>query len=201
MDTCAACGERWACTSQRKTRRISIAWLRRGTRSGLLPSIPITGGVPEAWSPKKKRTEGCAECDWLRLNLALDPATGDEKYLVMAEPVLFNEFAMNQFATGDFGHAALYEDFTPETVEVRAWWCCTLHGLRAFADVNDNVFRQSGGDIVYDLPLDGRLKSQSAIVEARSYLATEGKVRITVQNMLGSGSLVVRSPRGRTRCF
>jgi DUF1680 family protein len=60
--------------------------------------------------------------------------------------------------------------------------------------VNDNVFRQSGGEIVYDLPIDGRFKSQSAIVEARSYLATEGKVRITVQNMMGSGSLVVRKP-------
>ena len=156
--------------------------------------ILITGGVPEAWSPKKKRTEGCAECDWLRLNLALYRATGDEKYLATAESVLFNEFAMNQFATGDFGHAVLYEDFTPEMVEVRAWWCCTLHGLRAFADVNDSVFRQSGGDIAYDLPIDGRFKSQNAILEARSYLATEGKVRITVQNMMGPGSLVVRKP-------
>src|SRR3954469_9560233 len=144
----------------------------------------ITGGVPEAWSPKKKRTEGCAECDWLRLNLALYRATGDEKYLATAETVLFNEFAMNQFATGDFGHALLYEDFTPETVEVRAWWCCTLHGLRAFADVNYNVFRESGGDIFYELPIDGRFKSQSGIVEARSNLATEGKVRVTVQNMM-----------------
>ena len=37
----------------------------------------ITGGVPERWSPKKDRTEGCAEADWLRLNLALYGATGD----------------------------------------------------------------------------------------------------------------------------
>ena len=85
--------------------------------------ILITSGVPEAWSPKKKRTEGCAECDWLRLNLALYRATGEDKYLVTAESVLFNEFAMNQFASGDFGHAVLYEDFTPEMVAVRAWWC------------------------------------------------------------------------------
>ena len=76
--------------------------------------ILITGGVPEAWSPKKKRTEGCAECDWLRLNLALYRATGEEKYLATAESLVFNEFAMNQFATGDYGHALLYEDFTPK---------------------------------------------------------------------------------------
>ena len=156
--------------------------------------IFITGGVPEAWSPKKKRTEGCAECDWLRLNLALYRATGDGKYLETAESVLFNEFAMNQFATGDFGHAVLYEDFTPQMVAVRAWWCCTLHGLRAFPDVNNAVFRQTASDIVYDLPVDGRFKSQSAILEARSYLATEGKVRILVHNMSGAHGLVLRKP-------
>jgi DUF1680 family protein len=156
--------------------------------------ILITGGVPEAWSPKKKRTEGCAECDWLRLNLALYRATGEDKYLATAESLVFNEFAMNQFATGDFGHALLYEDFTPETVEVRAWWCCTLHGLRAFPDVNDSVFHQQGGDIVYNLALDGKWKSQGAIVEARSYLATERKIRLTVQNSAGGQSLVVRKP-------
>jgi DUF1680 family protein len=156
--------------------------------------ILITGGVPEAWSPKKKRTEGCAECDWLRLNLALYRATGETKYLATAESVLFNEFAMNQFASGDFGHAVLYEDFTPEMVAVRAWWCCTLHGLRGFADIQDAVFRESGSEIQYDLPIDGRWKSQSAIVEARSYLPTQGKIRIIVQNVMGNTSLLVRKP-------
>ena len=170
--------------------RVVAAWNDINASGDIL----ITGGVPEAWSPKKKRTEGCAECDWLRLNLALYRATGDEKYLATAERVLFNEFAMNQFSTGDFGHAVLYEDFTPEMVEVRAWWCCTLHGLRAFADVNDSVFRHAEKDIVYDLPIDGRWKSQGAIMEARSYLATEGKVRISVDNIVGSSSLVVRKP-------
>jgi DUF1680 family protein len=156
--------------------------------------ILITSGVPEAWSPKKKRTEGCAECDWLRLNLALYRATGDDKYLATAESVLFNEFAMNQFASGDFGHAILYEDFTPETVEVRAWWCCTLHGLRAFPDVHDSVFRQQGDKIFYDLPLDGKWKSQTAIIEAESRLATEGKIRLIVENMAGNHSLTIRKP-------
>ena len=171
--------------------RVIAAWNDIAASGDIL----ITGGVPEAWSPKKKRTEGCAECDWLRLNLALHRATGEEKYLAMAERVLFNEVAMNQFWTGDFGHAVLYGDFTPEMVEVRAWWCCTLHGLRAFPDVNDSVFRQSEKDIVYNLPIDGKWKSQFAILEARSYLATEGKVRIDVQNAIGGGnSLLVRKP-------
>ena len=156
--------------------------------------ILITSGVPEAWSPKKKRTEGCAECDWLRLNLALYRATGDDKSLATAESVLFNEFAMNQFASGDFGHAVLYEDFTPEMVEVRAWWCCTLHGLRAFPDVHDNVFRQEADKVFYDLPLDGKWKSQNAIIEAQSNLATDGKIRLAVENIAGSHSLTIRKP-------
>lgn len=156
--------------------------------------ILITGGVPEAWSPKKKRTEGCAECDWLRLNLGLYRATGDEKYLATAESVLFNEFAMNQFATGDFGHANLYEDFTPEMVAVRAWWCCTLHGLRAFADVHDSVFRNASGGVQYDLPLDGEWKSQGLHIQARSNLATEGRIRLTIQNAAATQLLVIRQP-------
>lgn len=156
--------------------------------------ILITGAVPEAWSPKKKRTEGCAECDWLRLNLALYRATGDEKYLATAESVLFNEFAMNQFATGDFGHANLYDDFTPETVVVRAWWCCTLHGLRAFADVNNAVFRKAAGEIHYDLPLDGKWQSQGATIEAQSHLAREGRVRLWVQNAGRANTFAIRKP-------
>ncbi len=156
--------------------------------------ILITGGVPEAWSPRKKRTEGCAECDWLRLNLALYRATGDEKYLATAESMVFNEFAMNQFASGDFGHAVLEEGGTPERVAVRAWWCCTLHGLRAFADVNDAVFRRAGDEISYDLPLDGRLKTNSLQIAAMSNLATDGRVKIQVQSATGNPSLAVRKP-------
>jgi DUF1680 family protein len=101
---------------------------------------------------------------------------------------------MNQFASGDFGHAVLYEDFTPEMVEVRAWWCCTLHGLRAFPDVHDNVFRQEADKVFYDLPLDGKWKSQNAIIEAQSNLATDGKIRLAVENIAGSHSLTIRKP-------
>ena len=179
-----------ATSDPRHLDRVVAAW-NDITQSG---DILITGGVPEAWSPRKKRTEGCAECDWLRLNLALHRATGDEQYLAAAERVLFNELAMNQFSTGDFGHAVLYDDFTPEMVEVRAWWCCTLHGLRAFADVNNSVFRQSGSEIHYDLPIDGKWKSQNVIIEARSSLATESKIRLTVLNAVGANSLVIRKP-------
>jgi DUF1680 family protein len=164
-------------------------------RSG---DLLITGGVPEAWSPKKKRTEGCAECDWLRLNLALYRATGEEKYVDVAEQVLFNEFAMNQFATGDFGHAVLYEDFTPEMVAVRAWWCCTLHGLRAFADVRDSVFRRDAHGVSYLLPIDGRFAGAEGELAATSTLATDGKAHVSIKRG-GGFDLRVRRPHWATK--
>ena len=97
-------------------RRAEDGWLSVMNSGDVL----VTGGVPEAWSPKRLRTEGCAECDWLRLNLSLWRATGNPKYLETAEHTLFNEFSMNQFSTGDFGHAILDESGIPQIVSVRA---------------------------------------------------------------------------------
>jgi DUF1680 family protein len=180
-----------ATRDQSLLKRVIAAWEDINNSGDIL----ITGGVPEAWSPKKKRTEGCAECDWLRLNLALERATGGERYMAAAERVLFNEFAMNQFSTGDFGHAVLYDNFTPETVVVRAWWCCTLHGLRAFSDVHDRVFRREAtGGIAYQLPVDARCNLPEADLLATSTLATDGTLRISVRRF-DARSLVIRVPR------
>jgi DUF1680 family protein len=170
--------------------RSVAAWNDVNTSGDIL----ITGAVPEAWSPKKKRTEGCAECDWLRLNLALYRATGEEKYLATAESMAFNEFAMNQFVSGDFGHGVLDEGGTPGVVAVRAWWCCTLHGLRTFADLNDSVFRKNGNDVFYDLAMDGHVKTEGITAAAKSDLAHDGKVRIAIERQTGSHSLTVRKP-------
>ena len=154
----------------------------------------ITGGVPEAWSPKKLRTEGCAECDWLRLNLSLYRATGEPIYLETASNVYFNEFSMNQFNTGDFGHAMLNAAGTPGIVYVRAWWCCTLHGLRAFSTVQDHVFRLAGNDVFYDLPLDGQFQSETFSAQATSKLATRGTVEIRIVKASALHTLSVRKP-------
>lgn len=156
--------------------------------------VLITSGVPEAWSPKKLRTEGCAECDWLRFNLSLWKTTGDPKYLDMAESVIFNELAMNQFATGDFGHAVLNESGTPETVMVRAWWCCTFHGLRSFPDIHRSVFRANHDEVFYDLPLDGQLRSDTFSAHAESRLATDGTVTIYIAKASPKHTLKLRQP-------
>jgi DUF1680 family protein len=155
----------------------------------------ITGGVPEGWSPNNHRTEGCGEADWLRLNMMLWKATGNQKYLAMAERTIFNEFAFNQFAGGDFGHHVFTETGLPAGGAVRAWWCCTLHGLRCFPDIQSNAFRSEKDGLSkdglskdglckdglhFDLPVDGRIETASLSASSASSLAHDGTVRITI---------------------
>jgi DUF1680 family protein len=170
--------------------------------------ILVTGGVPEAWSPKRLRTEGCAECDWLRLNLELHGITGQDEYLRVAEDVLFNEFSMNQFKTGDFGHAVLGDrgqiasgtvqtevnTIEPAMVVVRAWWCCTLHGLRAFADIQAHAFRPDKDELLYAVPIDGSFQSAELRITARSQLASHGEVNLKVEKASPNARLRVRQP-------
>ena len=67
-------------------------------------NVLIQGAVPEMFAPRVKRDEGCSEADWLRLSLDLWEITRQPRYLEQAERTLFNELAMNQFHTGDYGH-------------------------------------------------------------------------------------------------
>jgi DUF1680 family protein len=154
----------------------------------------ITGGVPERWSPKRERTEGCAECDWLRLNLRLYGATGDRVYLDTAQDTYFNEFSMNQFATGDFGHARLDSAGVTETVHVRAWWCCTLHGLRTFADLQRAAFRVASDDIYFEFPIDSQIRTEAFSARAQSALTKTGTIRIDIEQAKEAQRLIVSKP-------
>ena len=140
----------------------------------------ITGGVPEGWSPNNHRTEGCGEADWVRLNLALWRATHNDKYLTMADRAIFNEFAFNQYATGDFGHRVYTETGLPAAGAVRAWWCCTLHGLRCFPDIHDATLSMHRGAIRYELPLDAHMETDTFAAIAESNLANDGTIRLRI---------------------
>jgi DUF1680 family protein len=154
----------------------------------------VTGGVPERWTPKRERSEGCAECDWLRLNLGLYGETGDQVYLDTAQDTYFNEFSMNQFATGDYGHARLDSAGVPETVNVRAWWCCTLHGLRTFADLQRAAFRIVSDDIYFQFPIDSQIRTGAFSAKAHSALAETGTIRIDIEQAKASQRLSVSKP-------
>ncbi len=165
-----------ATADPRLLRQCEVAWQDVADSKDLL----ITGGVPEGWSPNNHRTEGCAEADWVRLSLALWKATGHAKYLAMAERAVFNELAFNQFASGDFGHHVYTETGLPAAGAVRAWWCCTLHGLRCFPDVQTSAFRAQQNGLSLDLPVDSRMETAALSAVAESSLAENGTVRITI---------------------
>jgi DUF1680 family protein len=172
-------------------RQCEAAWQDITASQDLL----LTGGVPEGWSPNNHRTEGCGEADWVRLNLALWRATTETKYLDLAERAIFNELAFNQYETGDFGHRVFTETGLPAAGAVRAWWCCTLHGLRCFPDIHENVFCSKHGALHYDLPLDARIKSPVLSAVAESSLAQDGSVRITItDSRKGASLLAIRRP-------
>lgn len=169
-------------------------------------NVAVQGAVPEAFAPDIKRTEGCSEADWLRLSLALWQLTGKPVYLDGAERTLFNEYAMNQFQTGDFGHRVLGSTGVPAGSgpdglgTARAWWCCTLHGLRGFADVFASVFRSKDGALWFDLPVDGRGKTGGFAVRSTSELGKTGAVTLAVTASDGAAhSLFVRQPGWASR--
>jgi len=186
-------------------------WLEQAEREveGVVGSgnLLAHGAVPEGFRPGIHRDEGCTEADWLRLNLALWRETGKREYLERAETTLFNEFALNQFASGDFGHRVFAplppergrpQDFQPTGVSAlgeRAWWCCTLHGLRCFADVRRAAFRFEDDALYYDLPVDSEINLPVFEMTADSTLSRDGTVVLTARR--GSGkrlTLRIRRP-------
>jgi DUF1680 family protein len=163
---------------------------------GLMESgnVLVQGGVPEMFAPSIKRDEGCSEGDWLRLSLDLWRETREPKYLDEAQRTLFNEFSMNQFSNGDFGHHPLTGDGI-EPPFAHAWWCCTLHGLRAFAAVFDSILTERDGKLWLDVPADGKGKAGGLTVRAESSLERDGSVKLTVTATDGKPhTIAVRKP-------
>ncbi len=107
--------------------------------------LTVYGGIQEYFGGKGIRDEGCSEADFVRLGLQLWRATGDLAYLERAEGCLVNQFYANQFDTGDFGHQVYFDTgIAPFQGVGRAWWCCTMHGLRAMRDVADATITVDG---------------------------------------------------------
>ena len=162
-------------------------------------SILIQGAVPEAFYPHIRRDdirrdEGCSHADWVRLGLELWRLTGKLQYLEQAEGSLLNGFSFNQFPNGDFGHHVLEENGIGSS-GVRAWWCCTLHGLRAFPDIAAAAFHSKERVVFYDLPIDSRVDADGWKIRADSSLARDGTVRLEVVEADGRiGTLAIRRP-------
>ena len=116
----------------------------------------VYGGVLEYFGMKHDRDEGCSEADFLRLSLQLWQATGKTEYLELAERCMLNIFYSGQFETGDFGHRRFGDaGYIPAEGAGRAWWCCTMHGHRALADVKNCVVTQDNTAARINLFLEG----------------------------------------------
>jgi rhamnogalacturonyl hydrolase YesR len=93
------------------------------------------GSVMEYFGGRGDRDEGCSHADMVRLLFSLGELTGESEYIRAANFALNNGLLYNQFATGDFGHHFITDgDFRP-SAPMRAWWCCTMHGLRTLLEV------------------------------------------------------------------
>ena len=105
---------------------------------------------------KDPQDEGCAEADLVRLGLHLWRLTGRREILAAAERCLINHFFFNQFATGDFGHRTVFKNgWRPSEQPGMAWWCCTMHGYRAFADVLQSIVTRDGEALRVNLYVEG----------------------------------------------
>jgi DUF1680 family protein len=173
-------------------------YLEQVTREwqALMQSVNVTiqGAVPEMFAPAIKRDEGCSEADWLRLSLELWRETREPQYLEEAQRTLFNEFSLNQFSSGDFGHHSMTDDGVAPPY-ARAWWCCTMHGLRALAAVFDYVMAERDGKLWLDVPADGRGKTDGLEVRVDSALERDGSVKLIVTATDGkSHTIAIRRP-------
>ena len=97
------------------------------------------GSVREYFGHEKtERDEGCSTADFIRLSFDLYRQTGDRRYIDLGEFALYNGLYFNQYYTGDFGHHLISNSgSTPDYLHA-AWWCCTMHGLRALYDLREH---------------------------------------------------------------
>jgi hypothetical protein len=79
-----------------------------------------------------------------------------------------NGFAHNQFANGDFGSRVFFDQgIQPSPSVDRAWWCCTMHGYRAFRDVIDGAVVEKDGTVAVRLFEDVDFRGPSAGLRVR----------------------------------
>ena len=144
-------------------------------------SSPVDGGMRE-WFPDDHRTEGCSITDWVRLNLSMWKITRDAVYLDAAENAWYNALNLHQTANGAFGHgtcsAVGYENAYSE-----AWWCCTMHGLWAYADLVNFAAACSEKDVWFNfytpMRFDLSIGGQEMNFQIETAYPVDGRVQIS----------------------
>ena len=160
-----------------------FGWGNPANATALDAAKAASGGSP--------RNEGCGLADFVRLSLQLHRATGRVEYLERAERCLVNGFAQNQFANGDFGSRVFFDQgIQPSPSVDRAWWCCTMHGYRAYRDVLDHAVVERDGVVSVQLFEDVDFRGAKAGLALRR---TPSGLACEVTNAF-EGVLAVREP-------
>jgi|GEM_PF-2383790 len=113
----------------------------------------VTGGISEGSAyPFETRDETCSVADWLRLSLKLWQATGEPRYMDVAEHVLLNHLAFDQDHNGGFcTFRSVAVDRTGYVRDAVAWFCCSMSGLRALIEATRFIYTASGAAISVNL--------------------------------------------------
>ncbi len=132
--------------------------------------INPSGGILEKCKVVDERDEGCAEADWLRLNLELGRVTQKSRYWDMAERHLNNQFLQNQAANGGFGHHNIVCDkegvigFSGNVLE--ATWCCDYHGQIGFVNLRSHLLERGAAGLTCNLALEFAAKGSAGTVKS-----------------------------------
>ena len=132
--------------------------------------INPAGGILEKCKVVDERDEGCAEADWLRLNLELGRVTQKSRYWDMAERHLNNQFLQNQAANGGFGHHNSVCDkegvrgFGGNVLE--ATWCCDYHGQIGFVNLRSHLLERNAAGLAFNLALEFTAKGPAGTVKS-----------------------------------
>ncbi len=132
--------------------------------------INPSGGILEKCKVVDERDEGCAEADWLRLNLELGRVTQKSRYWDMAERHLNNQFLQNQAANGGFGHHNIVCDkegvrgFSGNVLE--ATWCCDYHGQIGFVNLRSHLLERDAACLTCNLALEFTAKGSAGTVKS-----------------------------------
>lgn len=116
----------------------------------------VSGGISEGSNyPFETRDETCSVADWLRLSFKLWQATRDPKYMEVAEHVLLNHIFFDQDHTGGFCcFRSIGKPVSQQVRDVVAWFCCSMHGLRALLEATRFIYTYETNVIAINLLID-----------------------------------------------
>jgi DUF1680 family protein len=145
----------------------------------------VSGGISEgSHYVFETRDETCAVADWLRLSLKLWQATGEAKYLDVAEHILLNHLGFDQDHSGGFcSFRSVGENPPGQVRDIVTWFCCSMHGLRALLEAVKFIYAHDDDRIALNLFMtsEAQLGLRAGAVRIRQELDSRlGPVRVTV---------------------